>query len=60
MWVSNLRQHIARDHTRPLVKSVRRVSTHPPEAIAHRKLCYPPKTATNNPEEDINESGEGN
>ena len=31
-----------------------------PEATAHRKLCYPLKTATNNPEEDINEGGKGN
>ena len=62
MWSSNLRQHIARDHTKEFLYTCQKCNKGfytSPEATAHRKLCYP-KNVTNNPEEDMNEGGKGN
>ena len=57
MRASNLRQHVARDHTKEVLYTCKKCGKGfftSPEATAHRKLCYP-KGIVNNPEEDINE-----
>ena len=61
MRASNLRQHIAQDHTKEVLYTCKKCGKGfftSPEATAHRKLCYPPKVIVNNPEEDINEDEE--
>ena len=58
MRASNLRQHVAQDHTKEVLYTCKKCGKGfftSPEATPHRKLCYPPKVITNNPEEDINE-----
>ena len=60
MRASNLRQHVAQDHTKEVLYTCKKCGKGfftSPESTAHRKLCYPPKVIVNNPEEDINEDG---